>query len=246
MKKYRWEIGLGIFLLFLTILLHYIHYLIFRDARQMLFYMVGDIAFIPIQVLFVTLIITRFLDIRSSRAKMQKLNMAIGAFFSEVGTELLLSLSEFNLNIDELKDKLIINNEWSEEDFFIANTKFRDYEYTISSQQSDLQGLKNFLSSKKEFLLALLGNPNLLEHDRFTDLLWAVFHLMEELDYRKDLSNLSVNDYNHISGDIKRAYSLLIYEWLEYMKHLKNKYPYLYSLAIRTNPFDQKATPEIK
>jgi len=30
-------------------------------------------------------------------------------------------------------------------------------------------------------LLGLLGNPNLLEHDSFTDLLWAVFHLMEEL-----------------------------------------------------------------
>ncbi len=45
----------------------------------------------------------------------------------------------------------------------------------------------------------------------------------------------------HLSGDIRRAYSILITEWLAYMKHLKSDYPYLFSLAVRTNPFDQTA-----
>jgi len=76
-------------------------------------------------------------------------------------------------------------------------------------------------------------------------LLWAVFHLMEELFYRKDVLRLSDRDYDHISGDMKRAYILLIYEWLSYMKHLKDNYPYLFSLAMRTNPFDLNAVPEI-
>lgn len=246
MKKYRWEISLGFFLIIIAVMLHFIHYLIFRDPRQMLFYMFGDIAFIPIEVLFVSLLIAKFLNERANRAKMQKLNMAIGAFFSEVGTRLLLSLSEFNTNINELRNKLVIDNGWSEEKFLIANKQFKGYEYTIISQKGDLQSLKAFLSSERGFLLALLGNPNLLEHARFTDLLWAVFHLMEELDYRKDITRLSEKDYNHISGDMKRVYTLLIYEWLEYMKHLMNKYPYLFSLAIRTNPFDLNASPEIK
>jgi hypothetical protein len=30
------------------------------------------------------------------------------------------------------------------------------------------------------------------------------------------------------------------------MQHLKNNYPYLFSLAVRTNPFDPQATVEIK
>jgi hypothetical protein len=46
--------------------------------------------------------------------------------------------------------------------------------------------------------------------------------------------------------DIKRAYSLLITEWLAYMEHLRQDYPFLFSLAMRTNPFDPSATPEIK
>jgi hypothetical protein len=94
--------------------------------------------------------------------------------------------------------------------------------------------------------LLILQNPNLLEHETFTELLWAVFHLTEELAKREDTKNLSAKDYEHLSGDIKRAYTLLISEWLDYMKHLKDKYPYLFSLAIRTNPFDPSASVEMK
>jgi hypothetical protein len=94
--------------------------------------------------------------------------------------------------------------------------------------------------------LGLLENPNLLEHESFTELLWAVFHLTEELAFREDVKQLVDTDYDHISGDIKRAYVLLISEWLTYMKHLKNDYPYLFSLSIRTNPFDPDASPEVK
>jgi hypothetical protein len=30
------------------------------------------------------------------------------------------------------------------------------------------------------------------------------------------------------------------------MEHLKNDYPYLFSLAVRTNPFDPNASVEVK
>ena len=45
---------------------------------------------------------------------------------------------------------------------------------------------------------------------------------------------------------MQRGYVLLIKEWLAYMAHLKTSYPYLFSLALRTNPFDPFATPEIQ
>jgi len=80
----------------------------------------------------------------------------------------------------------------------------------------------------------------------FTDLLRAVFHLTEELERREDVSRLPDTDYAHIAGDIKRAYIIIVREWLDYVKYLKEKYPYLFSLAMRTNPFDQTATPFVK
>jgi hypothetical protein len=39
---------------------------------------------------------------------------------------------------------------------------------------------------------------------------------------------------------------MLVHQWLDYMRHLKKDYPYLFSLAMRTNPFDQEATPVVK
>lgn len=80
----------------------------------------------------------------------------------------------------------------------------------------------------------------------FTELLWAVFHLTEELSMRKDFTQVVNADGIHIAGDIKRASVILIAEWLAYMRHLKNEYPYLFSLAVRTNPFDPHATVAIK
>jgi hypothetical protein len=94
--------------------------------------------------------------------------------------------------------------------------------------------------------MRLLENPNLLEHDSFSNLLLAVFHLTEELAQRTDLHRLTAADLEHLAGDVQRGYLLLIKEWLAYLAHLQSRYPYLFSLALRTNPFDPFATPEIK
>ena len=92
------------------------------------------------------------------------------------------------------------------------------------------------MHEKRGFLLRLLENPNLLAHEAFTELLLAVTHVAEELDYRERLGTLPRSDCAHLSGDIRRAYGLLIREWLRYMEHLKANYPYLFSLAIGSIP----------
>jgi hypothetical protein len=84
-----------------------------------------------------------------------------------------------------------------------------------------------------------------MEHESFTELLRAVFHLAEELSVRDDLSQIPEPDLRHISADIQRAYRLLGGEWLVYMKHLRDNYPYLFSLAVRLNPFNPEASPTV-
>lgn len=49
----------------------------------------ASLAFAPLETLVVTLIITEILISMGQRAKLKKLNMVIGAFFSELGTALL-------------------------------------------------------------------------------------------------------------------------------------------------------------
>jgi hypothetical protein len=243
MKRFRWQILLGLSFIFLSAILYLIHYAIFRDSHHIFLYLIGDIAFLPIQVLLVTLIIDQLLSAREKRAMLKKMNMVIGAFFSEVGTQLLKSFSDFASHEDQIKKDLFVNNDWSNKTLFNINKHLKGYDYRAESQKGDLEGLRNFLLEKRDFLLRLLENPNLLEHESFTELLWAVFHLTEELASRIDLKQLPETDYKHLSGDIKRAYVLLISEWLAYMKHLRDNYPYLFSLAARMNPFDPQASP---
>jgi len=246
MKRFKWQIIFGISLIALSAILYLAQIGIFNTPRDTFFYLFQDIAFVPIQVLLVTLIIAQLLSIREKRAMLKKMNMVIGVFFSEVGTGLLKSFLDFDVHYDETRENLIVTNEWSEREFSAVKKSLKVYDYKIESQKGDLEDLKGFLIDKREFLLGLLENPNLLEHESFTDLLWAVFHLTEELACRADVKQLPVTDYAHLSGDIKRAYVLLISEWLAYMKHLKDVYPYLFSLAARTNPFDPNASVEVK
>ena len=119
---------------------------------------------------------------------------------------------------------------------------------TINSAKdavAQLQELRDFLLDRRMFILGLLQNPNLLEHDRFTDLLWAVSHLTEELEARKSIAALPATDVEHIKGDMARAYGILTREWLAYMEHLKTNYPYMYSLAVRMNPYKAGASPVV-
>jgi hypothetical protein len=246
MKKINWQIRLGAIMVALSILVFLIHYAIFRDARDIFFYFFIDLGFVFIEVLLVTLIIHEVLKFREKRALMEKMNMVIGAFFSEVGTTLLREMAACDPGAENISRELIIDGHWTKVQFRNAKRRIRNYEHAIESYCGDLASLREMLVGHREFLLRLLENPNLLEHDTFTNLLMAVFHLTEELAARSDVRQLSETDRLHIANDMKRVYSLLTAEWLDYMEHLRENYPFLFSFAMRTNPFDPSATPEVR
>jgi len=246
MKRLRGQILLSVVLIALSAVLYVLQIRIFHSQRDTLFYLFQDLAFIPIQVLLVTVIVDQVLRIREKIAMLNKLNMVIGTFFSEVGTRLLRSFSGFDHHFDQIRRNLIVTKDWRDLNFSKVAKDVGSYDYRLDYKRRDLNELKTFLFSKRDFLLRLLENQNLLEHESFTDLLWAVFHLTEELEARENLAQLSKPDGEHIAGDMRRAYGLLIVQWLAYMKHLKKEYPYLFSLAVRTNPFDPDVSVVVK
>jgi hypothetical protein len=206
----------------------------------------GDIAFVPIEVLLVTLVIHRLLENRDRRQKLEKLNMVIGTFFSAVGTHLLALFSDYDPDLSTIKECMVVTGDWTEEDFSRVRGYLAGHPAHVAVEELDLTSLRDFLSRKEDFLLRLLENPVLLEHESFTELLRATFHLTEELMRRKDLKAVTETDLDHIRGDIERVYGHLIRQWLGYMHYLKGAYPYLFSLAMRTNPFDEEAVVEVR
>jgi hypothetical protein len=246
MKRLSWQIWLGMILLLLSILVYYIHYLVFRDPHHIFIYMFGDLAFVFIEVLLVTLIIHHLLSRMAKKARLKKLNMVIGAFFSEVGSGLLEMLSELDPDTEKLQKEFGTKRESPEEELRQVSQWLSSHKHNLDEAEVDWEGMKVFLVGKRNFLLRLLENGNLLEHESFTDMLWAVFHLTEELESRGSLRSLPDADYRHLRGDIKRVYGQLARQWLDYMEHLNKSYPYLFSLELRTNPFNRSASPIVR
>lgn len=244
-KRERWGVCFGAGLVALSAALYLLHYAVFRDARHIFLYLIGDIAFLPVEVLLVSLVLHGLLTRREKRLLLAKLNMVIGAFFSEVGTGLLALFAACTPDAGLLRGDLAPGGDWTGARFEEARACMERFAASVEAGPAHLSALKAFLSARKDFLLRLLENQNLLEHETFTDMLWAVLHLAEELSCRRDLSALSAKDRAHLAGDITRAYRILVVEWLAYLEHLKGNYPYLYSLAARTNPFDPGARAEL-
>ncbi len=241
-----WTLRIALLLTAASALSYSIHYLIFRDTHHIFLYMIGDFGFLFIDVLLVMLVIERLLVARERKSKLQKLNMVIGTFFSEVGMELLRRFSEFVENAAQLENEVQIELHWSKKEFRQAKSKAESFRYSMVFKSDEMVELRDFLHGNHAFLVRLLENPILLENQQFTDLLWAVFHLSEELDFRESLQNLPDADIAHLKTDLKRAYSLIVIEWISYTEHLKGTYPFLFSLATRINPLNPNASPIVQ
>ncbi len=204
MKNFRFFLIVAIVCLAASALLYYIHYLIFQDPHHIYIYLLGDIAYLPLEVFLVVIVIERVLARQEKQSMLQKMNMVIGAFFSEIGNYLLADLIKYFKNREEISRNLNVRANWTQKDFKKADAFAYRLKIDVDMLSLDLEALKKFLSSKRTYLLTLLENPNLLEHDRFTDLLWATTHLAEELEARPSLDALPETDKNHLAVDIQR------------------------------------------
>ena len=245
-EETRWKLAAGIGLVLLSLAMYTAHYLIFHDEHHLFIFFTGDLAFIPIEILIVTLIMDQMLESRERKSRMEKLNMVIGTFFSTLGTPLLAMLSRADPGIGAVRSQLVIGDNWQTGQFIEVKACLDSHACAVAGDRIDLEALRSFLLGSEEFIIRLVENPMVFEHESFTGLLLAVSHLNEELKARGDLSGLPPADIAHLGTDISRVYERLVVEWLRYMEYLKDHYPYLFSLAMRTNPFDENASVVVK
>jgi hypothetical protein len=238
----RWKLSVGIGLVALSLVLYAIHYQLFHDEHHLYIFFLGDLAFVPVEVLIVSLIIDQMLKSREKQQRIEKLNMVIGTFFSNTGISLLSLFTHADPDIRALHRKLVIDNNWDSGRFSEVLMNLNTCPCSIDIGNIDTEALRSFLVSHEDFLLRIIENPMIFEHESFTDLILALDHLTKEMKMRGKFSELPLTDLKHLEVDIHRVYERLIPEWLKYMKYLKDHYPYLFSLAMRTNPFDPEAS----
>lgn len=241
-RKISFQRRLVIILLAASFLVFSIQQGIFHNIHESGFLLLQDLTFLPIHVLFVTLILDQIIKRRERKERIEHQNIVISAFFSEIGTQTLRLLNDVIQNVKGtafFSDSLNIKSDWEEAKLSAGAQAVKTYAYHASVNARDLARIKEMLMPKKPQIVQLFNNPNLLENDTFTDMIWGLYHLIDELENRKDFSLLPKSDLEHLEKDAERAYGRLLYEWMLYLKYLKKKYPYLWSLAIRKNPFSE-------
>lgn len=243
LKKLNGFWGIGIGLVSLSAVLHYVHYLLFHDLHHTLTFLVSDIAFIPLEVFFVTMVLDKILEKREKAHLLEKLNMLIGLFYNEIGLDLFRIMVEADREIEKISDKCILTVHSDKNDFKNIDKHISGHKHRVEINNIDLILLKEKLYEHRDLLTNLISNPSLLEHEKFSELLMAVFHIKEEL-FMKDInynqSEMLKEDLDHLKIDIERVYKQISIEWVQYMKHLKEKYPFLYVTAIMKNPYTLK------
>lgn len=239
MKRANSNALLFVLLVVLALAVYILQLTVFQSPRDTAFYFLQDMAFLPLQVAIVSLVLGKILTEREKRDRLKKMNMAISAFFSEAGTAIMIKLVDFAEHHEDFQANLDLGIKWKDADFANALRYYKSGKLSVGCDADSLAPLKSLLLKKRNYMLRMLENPNLLEHDTFTDMLLAVFHVTEELMARDDFGESPTSDIDHLAIDVERALRTILVQWISHMGHLKSDYPYLYSLEVRRNPFHQ-------
>lgn len=247
MRRFHFQVAVALVLL--SGVIYVLHWLFFHDAHHISIFFLSDLAFLPVEVFLVTLIIDKGIEKREQEHIMEKLNMLIGLFFSEIGRNMISLFSGMDLHKEELHEKYILTQTFFNPDFKSIIKWTRSHKFKINVCELNFLDLQSMLNEKRDFFSTLMANSAVLEHDTFSELLYALFHLQEELNNRNTLDlqcDMHEFDIQQLRNDVERVYKLLAIEWVMYMKHLNDQFPYLYYTALTQNPFDERSVEMVE
>ncbi|MGL5756266.1 MAG: hypothetical protein ACRCYC_13135 [Paraclostridium sp.] len=231
MKKVRYYFVISFILIALSGLMFFIHYLVFGQATNTAYYSLMNLCFIPINSLVVTIILEKLIDYRAKKERMEKINMLVGIFFTEVGGKLMRLI----IDADNGAKNYIIDFD----DLNKIKRNLDNYNYQVNMECIDLKSIKNVLVENNNLFVTLISNESILNHQIFTDLLMSVIHLRDEIIFMEKDNGIEMN-INHLENDVIRVYKNITIQWVYYLEYLNKSYPFLYNNAIRVNPFKFK------
>ncbi|HII99456.1 MAG TPA: hypothetical protein HA272_09460, partial [Methanoregula sp.] len=100
--KFNWETKLAIVLVAMSLCIYACKFLVLKNPGDTANYIFNALGFLPINVLLVTVVLNKLLVMRSRSERMQKINMVIGTFFSEVGNDLIKTIAKGDPEIARL------------------------------------------------------------------------------------------------------------------------------------------------
>jgi len=139
---------------------------------------------LPVNALIVVVVLDKLLKWHERQSMLKKMNIVIGVFFSEMGIRLLTMFSSFDKAGQEIRKDLLIGDRCRTRIMRSPEKNIKKIDFAIDARNGNLQEMHDYFVQQRSFVLALMENPNLLEHESFTDMLLAASHLMEELSMK--------------------------------------------------------------
>ncbi|MEA5040443.1 MAG: hypothetical protein VB086_11480 [Clostridiaceae bacterium] len=221
----------------LSAAIYTLHYIIFRDFHHIAIFFFHELAFLPLEVVLVTLVFEKLLERSRADENRGKISMIESVFFSESGCDLLLYLRSCDPDSDLLKEHLALDSSWKQKDFLNVRTFLKNYPFHVDPNRLDFYGIHYHLSTRHSYFLKVIENPALMEHEDFTDLILRIYLLWEELDGHDDLYSLPEDVRVRLCALVDEVYVLLTNEWLDNARNIQLHQPIRLNKIIQTNPF---------
>lgn len=223
-----------IIILFVTSIVVYgLQMLIFKDPKTTGFYFLQDVAFMPLTIVIATVMIGAIFEEHDKKERIERTKMLTSAFFTEVGEELLQLLVEASDSYKQMTDLFDDVPDEAELKMHIKDMKLH---VKLTSERAI--ELRNTLDVHYMFITINASNPALLEHEKYTDMLWSIYHLRDELKMR-DLDRMTKEERKHLEIDATRVLNNLLINWVSHVRYVQKEYPYFYASKYKHIDFYQ-------
>ncbi|MEE1115035.1 MAG: hypothetical protein UHN88_08175 [Eubacterium sp.] len=218
-----------IVLMAISVLIYGLQIVIFHDVRTTEFYIMQDLAFMPFTIAIATIVVGELIGRREKKERTAKTRMLTSSFFTELGEPLLHSL----LRSAEFDEEMRITLYGEDDDRPVKEMtdRIRRGKISIDLCPKVYNETMQMLVERQTALLVLSSNPMLFEQECFTDMLWGLFHLIDEYRLRGIFEEMSEESRAHMNEDFERVLRLLLENRASNIKYLKDTFPNFYGAA---------------
>ncbi len=219
-------------LIILSAAIYGLQLIIFRDPQTTAFYIFQDMAFMPFTIAIATIVVGEVMNDRERKERLEKTQMLTSSFFTELGAELLFELTDLAEADDTFIHAFESTRITDESSLHAMQELTRNSKFKIHLTEESYNSIRTMIREHRTMLLVISSNPLLLEHEDFTNMLWSIFHLLDEFRLRGDYQNFSQQDLSHIETDLAETMQLLIISWYVNILYTKNHYPNFFNTAL--------------
>ncbi len=219
-------------LLCTSVIIYILQILIFRDPNTTAFYIFQDFAFMPVTIALATIVFGAITDEKEKRERAESVRMLTSSFFTEVGAELMYTMMDAAEDVEVLRGYTQAAVTATRENNDELLKQAEACEIRLNVDEKTYHEVQRIVTESRFGLLVLASNPLILEQERFTSMLWGVFHLADEFRIRGDYRELSIEDKEHVNEDFAKVLKPLIVNSIPNATYLRDMYPNFYS-AVR-------------